>query len=387
LAEIRLGSTQLAEVVRLPVDLLDRVGERLDGHSLDIVFTRLRLDLPDIDRQDDESHLDRRFELPTARSFGLQGTARRTDAAVGAGAASPALPCRADLLMLDGRALPVRLVPDSASGTSASITACASLDLAVGSHRLTASTGRVSGWDLDQVVLSTDARGHPADVGVRSAPARPAPAVRTTATSAAAVDAKVSSDGTPFWFVLGQSASEGWSLEAEGASVGPRTLVDGYANGWALTPDDRGTVTVRLQWGPQRLVWVSMAASAVAVLACAVILLRRRPGDVPTLGAAPILRWPTALGPRPWTTVAGTTAAVAGVALLVATPVVAAVAAAVTIAAGLVPRGRIVLLAVAPMALVASRVLTERPSLAWLALAAVGADLLLSRGEISPSPG
>ena len=76
LAEIGVGSTQVAEVVRLPVDLLDRVGEQLTDHGLDIVLTRLRLDLPDTDRLDDEAHLDRRFELPVARTFHLQGTVR-----------------------------------------------------------------------------------------------------------------------------------------------------------------------------------------------------------------------------------------------------------------------------------------------------------------------
>jgi hypothetical protein len=60
----------------------------------------------------------------------------------------------------------------------------------------------------------------------------------------------------------------------------------------------------------------------------------------------------------------------------VATPTVALLAAALTAAAGVVPRGRLLLVAAAPAALVVSRV-DQRPSLAWLAVAALAAALLL----------
>jgi hypothetical protein len=262
------------------------------------------------------------------------------------------------------------------------------MELGAGAHRLTATPGRISGWDIDQLVLSTDESGQPAaDISPRGAASSAAPAVRTTATSAASVTARVSADGAPFWFGLGQSASGGWSLEADGASVGRRTLVDGYANGWLLTPDGPGVVIVHARWEPQRLVWLGLGASGAAVVACGLILLRRRPGARPPPEAVPSLRWPTTAGPRPWGTVVGATVVVGATALLVATPVVAVAGVALTAVAGLVPRGRVVLLAAGPLALVASRVLVERPSLAWLALAAVGADLLLSRNEVTRSPG
>jgi hypothetical protein len=48
----------------------------------------------------------------------------------------------------------------------------------------------------------------------------------------------------------------------------------------------------------------------------------------------------------------------------------------VTVAAGIVPRGRLLLVATAPAALALSR-FEARPSWAWLALGALAADLLL----------
>ncbi len=40
-------------------------------------------------------------------------------------------------------------------------------------------------------------------------------------------------NGSPFWLVLGQSQSAGWSATLPGGrSLGPSQLVDGYANGW-----------------------------------------------------------------------------------------------------------------------------------------------------------
>ena len=166
LAEIGVGSTQVAEVVRLPVDLLDRVGEQLTDHGLDIVLTRLRLDLPDTDRLDDEAHLDRRFELPVARTFHLQGTVRGAEGPAGA----PASACRDDLVAIDGDPLPVRIQPTDAGGNASELTSCAPVPLGAGSHRVTAAAGAETGWDVDQLVLSSGRDGEPADVAPRGAP-------------------------------------------------------------------------------------------------------------------------------------------------------------------------------------------------------------------------
>ncbi len=75
-AEVRVGDTRVTETVRLPVDVARRVGTHADGHRLDVVMTRLRVDPSLRDRLDEERALVRRFVLPDARSFGVSGTAR-----------------------------------------------------------------------------------------------------------------------------------------------------------------------------------------------------------------------------------------------------------------------------------------------------------------------
>lgn len=384
LAEIELGSTRVAEVVRVPVDLLERVGPGLDGHSLDIVLTRLRLDLPDTDRQDDEALLDRRFELPMARSFDMSGTVRVPAEASSEPAAGAQDACRSDLVKIDERPVAVRVVGARPGGGMA-VTACDAIDLGPGSHRLTATSDSLSGLHVDRLVLSTDPDGKAAPIAQRG-PHQPAgPPVRVLERDAAAIDLEVDAAAQPFWLVLGQSESSGWAATAEGARVGPRTLVDGYANGWLITPDGAGTMAVELRWGPQRLVWAGLAVSASAVAGCGLILGlgRRHPRAEPQLAG----------GGRPWiglargdspihpvgALVAG--AVVGAGAVVVARPDVAFGAFVVTVVAGLLPRGRALLVVGAPMALALSR-LDQRPTLAWLALALLAADLWLGRGDV-----
>ena len=310
------------------------------------MLTRLRLDLPDTDRLDDEAHLDRRFELPVARTFHLQGTVR---GGRGSGGRAPASACRDDLVAIDGDPVPVRIQPTDAGGDAGELTSCAPRGRSA--PGATASPPRLvprRGWDVDQLVLSSGRDGEPADVAPRGAPSELAPPVTATSASSSSVEAEIDSDGTPFWFVLGQSAGDGWAVEADGASVGQRTLVDGYANGWVLTPDGPGPVTVRLRWEPQRLVWAGLAASGVAVLACLVIVVRRRPRAEPSLVAVPGLRSPLAAETRSWGVVALAAGLAGGMALVVATPEVAIAVSLLTVIAGLVPRGRVVLLIAAP---------------------------------------
>ena len=382
LAEIRLGSLVVGERVRLPVDLLRRVGAALDGHSLDLVLTRLRLDLPDPDRRDDEARLDRRIDLPATRSFALTGVAR-----VRADAPAPARldedRCRDDLLTVDGTPLPVRLV---AAGGAFEVTGCAPVTLAGRSHRLLAAPGSVTGVDVDQLVLCSGADGEPSPVASRGTPGDGGTTVRVVDDAATHLRVEATSDGRPFWLVLGQSDNDGWTASADGAEVGERQQVDGYANGWLITPDGTGTFTVRLRWGPQRLVWVGFAASAITLAAVGLLLWRSRrsPQAVePPLAADPAPMWATTwAAPLRVPVVLACTAAIGLGALVVASPGAAALSASATIVAGLLPRGRLVLVAAAPVALLVSR-LDLRPSLAWVAVALLAADLLLEARSVA----
>ena len=63
-------------------------------------------------------------------------------------------------------------------------------------------------------------------------------------------------------------------------SLGTPTLIDGYANGWYITPTGSGPIEITLTWTPQRVVWIAIGLSALALAVClgliAVAWARRR---------------------------------------------------------------------------------------------------------------
>jgi len=173
---------------------------------------------------------------------------------------------------------------------------------------LATAAGLASGIDLDQLVLRS---GDTVD----ASEAAPSPAVRITGDDRTrfGLDITGATPGEPFWLVLGQSHSLGWELDGRTPE-----LVDGYANGWLVTPD-AAEVHLDIEWRPQRVVSAALAASALAVVGCLLIallpLLSRRlagrgrstaatatsPVDEPLAVPAASLRWQ-----------AGVVAAVAG---------------------------------------------------------------------------
>lgn len=383
LAEIVLGRLSVSEVVRPPIDLLRRVGERLDGHSLDVVLTRLRLGRADPERGDDEAHLDRRLELPLPRRFALRGTARPAPSAEPASPAgtamSPQNTCRDDLLTVDGQPLVVRL---EAAGSHFDLVGCEPVELTAGSHRIESTPGARTGLDVDRLVLSSDPDGAPAQVAPRDALGARSNADVTHLTSApTAIDVEVSGDGQPFWLVLGQSNSDGWHLGVAGASVGERTLVDGYANGWLITPDGPGRLSFSLRWTPQRLIWLGYGVSLAALMACFALLWRSRGKPDPPRPGLTDAPMPAGVGfgggPRLPAPTAAAVAVLVGLGTaVVAPPAVALAAGAVTAGHSLARPPRWWLAVLATGALAASR-LGARPSLAWLTVALLVVDLLV----------
>ncbi len=178
--------------------------------------------------------------------------------------------------------------------------------------------------------------------------------------------------------MLGESINPGWHAAVTGSrSLGPPVLIDGFANGWRLDPsvmgaaDHNGTVSVVLQWQPQKRVDIALIISVLAILACVLLALmplrgRRRTrktqplrvasADGPALPAAtlvgpsepverPILVVPFGPGPPPtavWLSVV-TGVATGTVAGLIASPLAGVAAGLATMTALLVPRLRIVL--------------------------------------------
>jgi len=378
LAEVAVGSSQVAETVRLPVDLLERAGSRARDRYLDVVLTRLRTGPEVAGRTDEEGRIDRRFSLPGPRRFGLRAEVQVGDGETLGGA------CRDDLLEVDGVAVPVRPASDQRVGAAAVLVeSCEPVDLSAGSHRVvTATVG--DGLAVDRVVLSSDPSGEPAPVSPRGMSGE-APPIEVTAMGSADVTARVEGVDDPFWLVLAQSHSAGWSLEADGAEVGPLELVDGFANGWRITPTS-DTVEVSLRWMPQRLVWIGLGISGATALAAAALLWRscRRPeegvddlADVPRLGwGAPDRRRAQEAGPV--LVMVGT----ALVGVIVAPLPVAALGTAVAAVVAIAGSMRW-LLALAPaLAVLVARVL-EWPSAAWVVVLLVVAELLRELGSVS----
>ena len=221
------------------------------------------------------------------------------------GVRRPALPirlpaiCRDDLLTVDGKVVGVQL-----TGTTAAAAAGQPLDLArcpaagaitstapalaltAGDHEVQSTPGTTTGVDVDGLVLGSDAGGGTMALGVRNElPAsvtQPAavpaatPRVEVTSTSSTKLELSVrgARRGTPFWLVLGESDNAGWEATVAGKNIGGSTLVNGYANGWRVSPS-ASAFTVTLRWTPQRNVWIALGISALALIVCLFLAVRR----------------------------------------------------------------------------------------------------------------
>jgi len=197
-------------------------------------------------------------------------------------------PCRADLLAIDGRAVPVRISGRTSAAGNLSGLAVAACDphdpsrvptvtLGPGHHLVRTSEGVRTGLQLDRVVLASAAGGEPLAVaggrvtGLGRAP-RPTPSVTVVNNGETRMRVHVSGADAPFWLVLGQSQSAGWKATiAHSGSLGASRLVDGYANGWLVHPD-RASFDVVLEWTPQRQVWTALWISVAAALGCLALI-------------------------------------------------------------------------------------------------------------------
>lgn len=194
--------------------------------------------------------------------------------------------CRTDLLTVAGDPVAVRVVgstEDAIARRPLRVEQCGSeraLTLPTGESILRTAPGNESGVDIDDLHLHSRPGGEP---GLDDTPHAPGPAVTVDHQGFVDADLTVADPQAPFWLILGQSWNPGWTASVAGADGGPLgepTLVNGYANGWLVTPSsDGGDLTVHLEWTPQRAVWLSMGLSALGVVVCLVLLVvdpRRR---------------------------------------------------------------------------------------------------------------
>jgi hypothetical protein len=198
---------------------------------------------------------------------------------------------------MDGAPLPVRIsgsTADAVSHGALAIEPCAPGDvvaLTAGKHVLRTEKGPVSGVDFDRVVLSSAAGGAASSVSEIVATeedgpdAATSPRVRVLKQDSTSMTVRVDDASEPFWMVLGQSKNAGWEAKADGTDLGESQLVDGYANGWLVTPSKTGPTTITLEWVPQKVVRIGLMLTGLGVLACLAIIavaqlrLRRRRRD------------------------------------------------------------------------------------------------------------
>jgi arabinofuranan 3-O-arabinosyltransferase len=330
--------------------------------------------------------------------------------------------CRSDLVAIDGHSVPVRVtgaVADASATAGLAVTPCrGAVHLDAGTHVVTTARGKDVGFSIDRLVLASGTVPTPVHVAngrVRVSPRRLAPPARSPAVDvvhngATKMRVHVAGATKPFWLVLGESQSPGWHARVvSGHDLGPSQLVDGYANGWLVTPPATGAFDVVFEWTPQRQVWAAIWLSLLGALVClAIVGVTGRRRSVITAAATARtgdadadLAWSArvpALAPGAHTRLRWLAPMLSGIlGALVVTPWVGALAAAVTFVVLLRPRLRapVMLVPAALLALCALYILVQQHryrypavfewptvfprarTLAWIAVVLLAADAIV----------
>ena len=200
--------------------------------------------------------------------------------------------CTSKLLRIDGR--PIWLKISGTVGAAEklqglTVSGCGpdarGIVLGPGDHTLDATWGKLTGWDLDRLVLDSapggtalpllaggTAKPAPGTIGTSATSPLSTPTVRVLESTATSARLEIEGATRPFWLVLGESLNAGWEATGPGGrSLGTPQLIDGYANGWYVTPQRSGTFVVTLQFGPQRIVTPAILASGAALVLCLVL--------------------------------------------------------------------------------------------------------------------
>lgn len=285
ISEIEINDRSVTGIdrIRLPrtLEVLangdDGLRRDLEQAPLDVVMSRLRGRL-DSATDDEESVLNRRFELPIAREFTFSARLDATDISPVVLAEAQAGRARCQpVASIDGTPVTARITALDDTGPTGAVVleGCSPLDLAAGSHELDAFFG----WRLNRVQLQTTVeRATSASDGPTIVPAA---VVESTATR---LELDVPAGTGDRYLRLGIAYDPRWTITVDGASGPDPIVVDGYSIGWRLDGDAHHVV---VSFPPQRAVEgaaVLSAAGIVAVTSIAVLptppAWRRRPeGD------------------------------------------------------------------------------------------------------------
>jgi arabinofuranan 3-O-arabinosyltransferase len=193
--------------------------------------------------------------------------------------------CRDDLVTVDSSVVPVRIhgtVGDVLDGSLMEFEGCDPAALPEGKSLVETSPGAVTGFDVDRLVFASAPGGEPGRNTLEDGPAPVSepPSNSVSRPGTLTWDMSVSGADEPYWVVLGQSQSPGFTATASGTDdaepvdLGQSVVINGYANGWLVNPDQVGPdATITIEFAPQRMVWIALLLSALGVLVCLVLLL------------------------------------------------------------------------------------------------------------------
>jgi hypothetical protein len=302
--EITVSAGGASDTVRLPPLPTSRVRGTVTDvplHVPPLTGSTVRMTVDAVQLRDT---VDFASQSPVALPIGI---AEWGIAGVGVAPAPAALPstCRGDLLTVDGAPLWVEVTGTSMAALARlplTLTPCGAdasgVALGQGDHIVRSVPGAVSGIDIDQLALASASGGgaaHITGAGQLTGPTGGTTPVATVVHQSTTVIqvsiAGVPIAGAPFALVLGQSLNGGWQASAGRRVLPPLTLIDGFANGWSVDPQQvatathAGILTVTLRWTPQRRVNVAVLVSAVAIVVCILLAIvpwarRRRRGVV-----------------------------------------------------------------------------------------------------------
>jgi arabinofuranan 3-O-arabinosyltransferase len=270
ISEITVDDTRVRNITRAPLTL-SRLADGADASTraalaelpLDVVLTRAqgsRFDAND----DEESQLDRIFELPDERAFTFTAslTTDQANPLVVAAARNGDRPCTR-VALLDREWIEARVVstvPELAAG-ELRIEGCDPLTLSAGRHELQT----VFEWRLNSARFASEGTVDPPAAAPED---RSVDIIRRTATTVE-MDVAASPAGDRY-LRLGEAYDDRWRLSVDGEDAGPPILVDGYSTGWLI---DGGAHRLVARFGPQGAVQVTFAASAAAVVGVSAVAL------------------------------------------------------------------------------------------------------------------
>jgi len=246
-----------------------------------------------IDAVQEVRSLDWFTATPTVVPVGIAELGLPTQAQPPADSPIPGV-CRTDLLTVGDSPVGLRLVGtvgDALSRIPMALEKCSEhsttgpgIRIADGRTLLTTAEGRATGIDVDLLVLASDAGGTVDSAALDTVAHQPGPGPEPPETTTdrpgrTRYEASVTGATDPYWVVLGQSASPGWTATAKGdrgaEDLGEPTLVNGYANGWQVDPAKVGSdATITMTFAPQRMVWIAIWASLVGVAVCLLLAIR-----------------------------------------------------------------------------------------------------------------